>query len=266
MSDPTSEQDLIPAPTAATAHRPRGYVWFGLGGCGLFLAALILLFFLAPTLLGVNVLAAIVDTARSLANPPTTARVETRGTIISGIQAIGQLVSISVQLAEPEIRVGVQQGGLNACGFLATHVAQGTIEGGVDLSRITDESVIYDAGSNTYTIHLPAPQLTSCRIDFIRQYNRSTTICNVDWDGARVIAGYQALVGFRDDALESGILERAKIEARLVIGNFVDALTGSRVMIVFDETGTTALPASCAPPVPDGWTYLEESGQWVKTS
>jgi hypothetical protein len=230
------------------------------------LAVIIVALFLAPTLIGVNILSAIVDTARNLVNPPTIAHVDSRGTIISGIQSIGQLVSISVQLAEPEISVGVQQGGLNACGYLAAHVAQGTIEGGIDLTQITDESIDYDPVAEVYTIYLPAPQLTSCRIDFIRQYNRSTTICNVDWDGARVIAGYKALTGFRDDALEGGILERAKIEARLVIGNFASALNGNRVHIEFDETATTALPASCVPPIPEGWTYLEATDEWVKTS
>lgn len=230
------------------------------------LAVVLVLLFLAPTLVGVNLVATVVDMARNLVNPPLTARVETRGTIINGIQSVGQLVSISVQMAEPEINVGVQQGGLNACGFLATHVASGTIEGGVDMTQLTDDSIEYDALSETYTIHLPAPQLTSCRIDYIRQYNRSTTMCNVDWDGARLIAGYKALISFRDDALEGGILQRAELEARLVIGNFVGALTGSRVNVEFAESESAAMPPSCVPSVPEGWTYIEANDQWVKTS
>ena len=271
MTDSNPQPEIPPPPTLLPMLPPpveprprRNPFWNALAGCFVLLTVVVILIFLAPTLIGVNVVASVVDIARSLVNPPTTARVDSRGTIISGIQSIGQLVSISVQMAEPEINVGVQQGGLNACGFLATHVAEGTIEGGMDMTQITDDSIEYDAATETYTIHLPAPQLTSCRIDYIRQYNRSTTVCNVDWDGARVIANYKALNNFRDDALEGGILQRAEVEARLVIGNFVGALTGSRVNIEFAETETTAVPSSCVPPVPEGWTYLEATDEWVK--
>ena len=272
MTDSNPEPEVPPPPTLPPAlpppveNRPRrSPFWNAVAGCSLLLTVIVVLIFLAPTLVGVNLVASVVDIARNLVNPPTTARVDSRGTIISGIHSIGQLVSVSVQMAEPEINVGVQQGGLNACGYLATRVAEGTIEAGVDMTQITDESIEYDPITETYTIHLPAPQLTSCRIDYIRQYNRSTTVCNVDWDGARVIANYKALNNFRDDALEGGILQRAEMEARLVIGNFVSALTGSRVNIAFADAETTVMPLSCVPPVPTGWTYIEASDQWVKS-
>ncbi len=64
----------------------------------------------------------------------TTANVFTSQTIVSSIQPMGQLVSISAQVAKADIFVGVQQGALNACGYSVNHVAQGTIEAGIDLN------------------------------------------------------------------------------------------------------------------------------------
>jgi hypothetical protein len=110
---------------------------------------------------------------------PPTAKVFSTQTIVNGIQPMGQLVSVSAQLAKADIYVGVKQGALNACGFSANHVAQGTVEAGIDLAQISDGDIVFDEKSNTFTITLPAPQLTSCRIDFIRQYQRSTTTCRL---------------------------------------------------------------------------------------
>src|SRR5262245_49000686 len=49
-------------------------------------------------------------------------------TIVQGIQPMGELVSISAQLAKADITIGIQQGVLNACGYGASHVAQATIQ------------------------------------------------------------------------------------------------------------------------------------------
>ncbi len=199
-------------------------------------------------------------------NPPPKATVISTQTILTGIQPMGQLVSVSAQLAKADIFIGVQQGALDACGFSANHVAQGTVEAGIDLTGITDSSVQYDETTDTYTILLPAAELTSCRIDFIRQYERSLTACPVDWDEARLLANYTALNDFRDDALEGGILSRAETEARTTVGNFVTALTDARVSVVFTTPdGAPAAPPSCLPDIPQGWTVDPTTGSWVKT-
>jgi hypothetical protein len=173
-------------------------------------------------------------------------------------------VSISAQLAKADIFVGVQQGALNACGFGANHVAQGTIEAGIDLTQITESDVSYSNAMDTYTLTLPPPQLTSCRVDFIRQYDRTTTACSVDWDEARLLANYTSLLEFRDDALEGGILNRAEQEARLVLGNFVELLTQSNVEINFRALDGITMPSSCQPEVPQGWVLNSEIGQWIR--
>lgn len=196
-------------------------------------------------------------------NQQTTARVSSSQTIVTGIKPLGQIVSMSVQLAKADIGVNVSSGLGNACGFSAFHVSQGTVEAGIDLMRIEEDHITYDEETNIYTLTLPAAQLTSCRVDSIRQYDRSTTACNIDWDEARIIANYKALNDFRDDAIEGGILERAQQQADLVISQFVQLLTGAEVIIEFgDEMAVT--PPSCQPSPPDGWSYNAENDQWTK--
>lgn len=195
---------------------------------------------------------------------PAVATITTTETIVQGIQPLGQLVSVSTQLAKADIYVGIGQGVLNACGFGANHVAQGSIEAGFDLTQIGEDDLIYDAERDRYTLTLPAPQLTSCRIDYIRQYNPTTTTCSVDWDEARLLANYLALEQFRDDAVEGGLLDRAEQEARLVMGNFVGVLTGKAIDIQFAQSGEAVIPPSCLAEVPAGWRFNPQNNNWER--
>jgi hypothetical protein len=199
--------------------------------------------------------------------PQTSANVSSTQTIVTGIQPLGQLVSMSVQVAKADIGVNIQQGAANACAFSASHVAQGAVEAGIDLTMMEPTDIQYNAETNHYTLTLPSPQLTSCRIDYIRQYNRSFTACNVDWDEARLMANYTAMNDFRDDAIEGGILTRAQKEAETVITGFIQALSPeSTVEIHFREPNTSSFPASCQPAVPSGWTFDNQSQAWNKPS
>jgi hypothetical protein len=147
-------------------------------------------------------------------------------------------------------------------------VVQGAVEAGIDLTRINESSLVFDAVRDMYILTVPAPQLTSCRVDYIRQYERSTTVCPVDWDEARLLANYISLIDFRDTAVEGGILIRAETETRLVLGNFVRLLTGKNVEVRFEQAEATpeaaSYPQSCAPLAPQGWV-LNTQGQWIKT-
>lgn len=197
--------------------------------------------------------------------PPVSAQVVSTQTIVQGILPLGQLVSISVQLAKADVRVDVGQGALNVCGFGADHVVQGAVEAGIDMTQISETDLQYDPVRDRYVLTVPAPQLTSCRVEFIRQYDRTTTACNADWDEARLLANYEALNSFRDDALEGGILERAQQEASLVLGNFVRLVTGKQVDIQFrSPEAAAAYPPSCNPDIPEGWRYNPQNGHWEK--
>ncbi len=259
---PPTEITAVPtSQVQSTAGRRSGCMW-GMLGC----LALAVIPVVVALVMGLTTVNGLVGGIQNIFSPaPPVARITTTQTIINSVQPLGQLVSISAQLAKAEIGVSIAQGTLNSCNFSATHVAQGTIEAGVDLTRVSDEAIEYDPSTDTYTIALPSPQLTSCRIDFIRQYNRSFTACSVDWDEARVLANYIALNDFRDDAIEGGILNRAQQEVRVIVTNFVQALTGDNVEVVFpEELQDIPYPSSCMPEVPAGWTQNEQTGEWVK--
>lgn len=260
------ETVLPPQPLPPT-RTGQGCRWFVIGSLGCM--ALLLVILAIPIFLGVTTANSALNSIIGIFRPgsqPQIATVNSTQTLVQGIQPLGQLVSVSVQLAKADINIGIQAGALNACGFSADHVAQGAVEAGLDLTGINATSINYDAITDTYTLRLPSPQLTSCRIDFIRQYSRSFTTCAVDWDEARLLAQYRALIDFRDDAVEGGVLTRARLEAELVIRNFVELLTQSKVNIIFEEPTDLALPPSCTPDIPEGWLKNDQTGQWVKNA
>jgi hypothetical protein len=251
-------------PTTATPQR-GGCLKYILGAVGCL--AILLLIPILGIVFGLTTVAGITQGLTGMfdgaAPRPAVANVVPSQTIVTGIEPLGQLVSVSVQLAQADINVGIAQGSGNVCGFSASHVAQGTIEAGIDFTQVGEDDINYNAETNTYTVILPAPQLTSCRVDYIRQYDRSTTLCAVDWDEARLIANYTSLISFRDDSLEGGILTRAQQQSQVVIDAFIQNLTGANVEIIFDAP-TGALPASCQPEIPQGWTFDAATGGWVR--
>jgi hypothetical protein len=239
-------------------------LWFVAGSMGC--VALLCIVIAIALVLGTNTLGGLWNDILGLFSPQSaSATVASTRTIIQGIQTMGQLVTISAELAKADISVSVRQGALGATSFTVDHVAQGAIEAGIDLSGITEADVQYDEANNAYTVTLPAARLTSCRVDYIRQYGYSGTILPVDRDAARVLAGYVALRDFRDTALEGGILERAQRQAQLVLGNFIRALTGSRqVTINFRADAEGFLPSSCDPAPPPDWVNIPEQNVWTR--
>ncbi len=275
-SDP-SDEIIPPLPATLTSgladepetRRSRSGCLWGIGGALGCVGILLLI----PTVLivvGTTSMGGLISSVGGLfglgAPQPATANIISTQTIVQGIQPLGQLVSISSQLAKADVAVSVGQGALNACGYSASHVVQGTIEAGIDLTQIQEADFAYDEDNDRYVLILPAPQLTSCRIDYIRQYDRSSTVCAVDWDEARLLANYISLNNFRDEAVEGGILSRAEQEARLVIGNFIRLVTNKTVEVIFRPApeGETVAPSSCNPTTPAGWSYNPANGNWEK--
>lgn len=264
---PTEREEtaIRPAETADSPPAPRqrsGCFWGFLGSLGC-LAVLIILMAIPVIAVPATVANVIDNVLAPLRSRPPLAQVLGTQTIVQRIQPLGQLVNLSVQLVQADVLVGVEQGTLNACGFSANHVVQGAVEAGIDLSQLSEADLQYDEATDTYTLTLPQAQLTSCRIDYIRQYDTSTTTCSVDWDAARLMAQYSALSSFRDEQLSEGILSRAEREATLVLGSFLQVLTDSNVEIRFADGDPAAIPASCQPQVPPGWNYDANRSVWV---
>lgn len=196
---------------------------------------------------------------------PPTANVVQSQTIINSIQPMGHLVTNEAQMAKADISVNVRQGRGNICAHSANHVAVASVSAGIDLYAIETDNITYDEESNTYTIVVPRPVITNCAIDKIDQYatNKAAPTCTVNWDDLRQVAQYEALLEFRDDAIEGGLLTNAQRETEIALSSFVGALTGANVQVVFtDNLSEDDIIAGCQPELPDGWWYVEESDQW----
>ncbi len=253
-----------------TGQKRSGCGWLIAGAVGGFsLPIIALLIILLSVLSGVttfnSALTGIRDAITGIFDGGSaTATVSSTQTVVNSIQPLGQLVSVSVQLAKADISVSVREGVLNSCSRTANHVAQGTIEAGVDLTQMRAEDVSYNALTDTYTITLPAPQITSCRLDLINQYQRSTSLCGPAWENIRLLGTYVALTDFRDDAIEGGILDRARSEAHTTLTTFLQLATGQNVIVQFQDVDpdSPVYPASCTPPTPGTWRYNVQDRVW----
>jgi hypothetical protein len=260
-----SVDDSPPPPVEQSGGGGTGCVWAGLGTVAILAITCIVAVGLVIAT-GTTTVNNIISGIESMfTGGPPVARIEPSQTIVTSIRAMGQLVSVSAQMAKADIDVSIQQGVFGASSFSASHAAQGAVEAGIDLTQLTPEDIVYDEIADKYTITLPAPQLTSCRVEFIRQYASSFNLVPVDRDEARQLAQYVALIDFREDALEGGILTRAEEQAALVFGNVVETITGHSTQIEFrDPEGSPLLPPSCEPDTPGAWHYDPETRSWAQ--
>ncbi|MCY3796826.1 MAG: DUF4230 domain-containing protein [Chloroflexi bacterium] len=191
----------------------------------------------------------------------------TTQTIVNSIQPLGQLVTLSVEVAHANVNV---KASTPICGYEANYVSQSVIEAGVDISNIGEESIDYFEDDDRYTIRAPAPSITSCRNEYFDQYAKSgggTATCFDDfWDDMSIIGRRLSMNRFVEDALEGGILKRAENQATIVLGNFISAVTGSQVHIAYEKAPEEPIiPRSCGLDLPSGWAEDGEGG-WTRGS
>ena len=128
----------------------NGCLW-GVGGA---IGCLVLLLIVPITLvlLGVTSVSGLLGGLGGVfgASAPPSATVISSQTIVQGIQPLGQLVSVSAQLAKADVRVNITQGALNSGGYGANHVVQGAVEAGIDLTQIGTGDLVYDNARGTY--------------------------------------------------------------------------------------------------------------------
>lgn len=258
----SASTEIINQPEPKTPSWGCGKLAFlGMGGC---IVIAVLLILLIPATVG----SAISAFTSVLSPKPPQATIISSNTLLTNIQPMGQLTSISLQLAKADITVDVEQRGVlnnNFCSYWAKYVAQGTIKAGVDLGQISEADITYDTATETYTITLPQASLTSCSIDMIDQYQTTLSLCpGIDWDENRQLAQYVAQRDFQADAIEGGILTQAQEQAKGVLANFVGALTGKQVNITFDLTTTPTEDNTCEPIPPEGWVWSEETTNWSR--
>ena len=180
--------------------------------------------------------------------------------IIQHIEDQAQLVVVQNEMSNPSFHVGVNVG---ACSHGGDFIAHGVIEAGIDFSEIDEDSVTYNSNSQSYTLTLPAPELTSCRIEYIRLIKVSFSMCNPDWDQARTLAEVQVMREFVDESLEDGLLEEAEERSDLILGDFVRTFTGKRVNVTFEKQGRNPKrDASCRNFFTGSWHYNKAQNFW----
>lgn len=203
-----------------------------------------------------------VNEVRDFFFPETALFVRSPQAIVNSINGIGQLVTVISEVESTDVKVEIHRGILNAGYYSANHWAIGAIEAGIDFDAIDEDSVRYE--NDAYTVTLPAPVITSCRIEFIDQNQHSFTLLSADWDMVRQIAHAEAITEFAKEMIEKGILERAEKETELRLGDFVRELTGKPAHIKFAERrGEPDLPESCQPYTPSGWAK-DADGAWKR--
>lgn len=214
----------------------------------------------------VNPLIGLIPSLGNILNLSPSAQGNTTRTIVNSIQPLGQLVTLSVEVAHANVNVKTST---SLCGYEADHVSQSVIEAGIDISDIDEDSVHYDEVDDAFTVRAPTPAITSCRNEYFDQYAKSgggTATCFDDfWDDMSIIGRHLSMKRFVKDALESGILKRAENQATIVLGNFISAVTGSKVHIDYAEAPDEPfIPSSCRLDLPPGWKE-DETGGWKRS-
>lgn len=222
---------------------------------------------LAIVILIINFLTPISNSITNLLDrlaPSSTAEVVSSQAIVSSLRGIGRLVTVTSDEHVWKFHIGVKQGiwifdGLGSYG--ADHIAEGIIEAGIDFTKIRSDSLNCE---DTCTLIVPHPTITNCAIVSLKQTDQSFAIGRRDWELLEELGRIEAIKKFIDVLMEEhGILDKAKEETQLVLGEFVSGLTGKPVHVAFDdkpeelEYGDT-----CRPEPPFGWS--KEDGEWSR--
>ncbi len=190
--------------------------------------------------------------------PSATADVISSQAIISSLRGIGRLVTVTSDPHTREVHIGVKQGFAGLTSYGANHVAEGIIEAGIDFTKIRTNGLRCE---DTCTLTVPHPTITNCTITRLRQTEQSFAIGRRDWELLEELGRYEAIQLFIDDVKELDILDKAKEETEIVLGEFVSGITGKLVDVQFQsEPDSLVNGDTCQPDSPFGWTKVD--GVW----
>lgn len=192
--------------------------------------------------------------------PSATAEVLSSQAIISSLRGIGRLVTVTSDPHVRRVHIGVKQGYFGLTSYGANHEAEGIIEAGIDFTRIRSDSLRCE---DTCALIVPHPTITNCTITRLRQSEQSNAIGRRDWELLEELGRYEATKLFIDDVKELGILDKAKEETEIVLGEFVSGITGKPVYVQFEnEPDTFVTGSTCQPDPPFGWTKVDD--EWSR--
>ena len=189
--------------------------------------------------------------------------------ILSGIQTLGKLITIEKEIAIVDIQV--RDPAPLGCAYTAQHLARGVIEVGIDLTAFDEDSIHRNFVGLPVKITAPSPVISSCRIEFFRQYDKQgggTASCFANnWDAMSDIGRHLAMKEFLVEAQTEEIMERAQNQAALVLRSFISDLIGSRVEIEFEDAPEEPIiPQSCEIDPPANWEIRDDQSGWRRSS
>lgn len=187
--------------------------------------------------------------------------------VLARIQAEekADLVVAEYEFIETDFHVGVDSGWRGWRSFGGDFVAQGAIEAGIDLTELNEDNIVFNADTESYTLLLPPPQLTTCNVKHIRLVKTDGNLLNPDFDHLRVLAEIQVMAGFIKRALERGIIDEAKQSAALILEDIARTFTGKQVATEYEMLrGKPRMGLTCQPSA-SGWLFNPDKKVWEKT-
>ncbi|MFQ3660464.1 MAG: DUF4230 domain-containing protein, partial [Anaerolineae bacterium] len=131
-------------------------------------------------------------------------------------------------------------------------VAVGSVEAGVDLSRLTADSLAYDEATRTLTITLPGATITNCYLNEQQTFVAQRTSGPMAPDNAQLETQARriAIAQFLAQAQESDLLGEAQTRAETLVRQFGQALVSQAgqavtVEVVSAPPDRETLPPTC---------------------
>lgn len=234
--------------------------WFGCFGTGvLLIGAIIAIILIAGPQLG-TILGVLADSEAS-------ARVVTSQTIFENIATAGRsrLETQELQLTKHDVEVSIGGCFLDTCFHRIHYSVNGAVEAGIDFQTFGPEDV--QVSNDVISVTLPAPNLTGCRLDNIIEQSWEGNGTQINRNVGAQIARYTVITEWREEAIESGILERARDDARRTITQLLRGLSANEnqtVEIIFDETQQSPMHPSCASPaLPEDYIWDASTDKWI---
>lgn len=224
-------------------------------------------------LLGIVIILILVsETSSPLSSSATTSEAPT---ILEAIKQIETLDTIEYHMAKSNLEVNVEESllNVNVGGFRRRFVVEGTIQAGIDLSTFASDHVVFEDA--TYTIVLPAATLVYCDVDsevYHQNVNFFLTGVSIEEQAiAEQIADNTALITFRNEAIEDGILDKAEAQAQDIFSSLVYAILSKsangevpNIEIEFQQRKENDYPRTCQPEEISGWEYDEGTQRWSR--
>jgi hypothetical protein len=159
--------------------------------------------------------------------------------VVTAIRDVAQLEATSyhvekvVEASEAQSRLW----GLVQASDVLLLVAVGDVVAGVDLGKVRDEDVRLDARAGALHIHLPAPEVTSSTLDdrATHVYSRKTDVLASRNERLEGEARLRAETAMRKEAIDTGILERARTSAERTLRALLGSLGYRQVEIEWTD-------------------------------